>query len=326
MLKTKKISNNDVATIEKLPDNNKSRLWRNVRQHSGYYAIIIPVLVFFVVFNYIPMYGIVIAFKEFNPRVGILASDWADPWYKYFKMAFDSPIFMRSVRNSFSIACQKIFLGFPFPVILALLIDQIRQPKYKKVVQSVSYLPYFVSWVILSGILRNVLSQSTGALNALITAFGGKAVDFFGDADVFQGTVFWTFLWKTIGYDTIVYLAAISGVDQQQIEAAKLDGASRIQIILHIIIPSIAPVLIIMMILNLRGVLSAGFDQIFNMYSEIVYRTGDIIDTYTYRLAMVKQQFSYSTAVGLFQSVVGLVLVWITNLMARRVDKDSALF
>lgn len=326
MLQIKKTKQTAMKNADTLSDRESSRLWKNIRHHKGYYLIILPVLVFFVVFNYIPMYGVVLAFKEFNPRVGILASEWADPWYKYFKMAFDSPIFLRSVKNSFSIACQKIFLGFPFPVMLALLIDQIRQPRYKKVVQSVSYLPYFISWVILSGVLRNILSQNTGALNALIVALGGKPVDFFGDADVFQGTVFWTFLWKTIGYDTIVYLAAISGVDQQQIEAAKLDGASRIQIIRYVILPSIAPVLIIMMILNLRGVLSAGFDQIFNMYSEIVYRTGDIIDTYTYRLAMVKQQYSYSTAVGLFQSVVGLVLVWFTNMLARRVDKDSALF
>lgn len=305
---------------------NKSRLWQHVKLHSGYYVIILPVIIFFVVFNYIPMYGVVIAFKDYNPRAGILESNWADPWYKYFKMAFDSPIFLRSVKNSLIIASQKIFFGFPFPLILALLIDQIRRPRYKKVVQTISYLPYFISWVILSGILRNVLSQSTGALNALITGLGGKAVDFFGDSKVFRGTVFWTYLWKSIGFDTIIYLAAISGVDPQQVEAARLDGASRLQIVLHIIIPSIMPVLIIMLILNLRGILSAGFDQIFNMYSEIVYKTGDIIDTYTYRLAMVKQEFSYSTAVGLFQSVVSLILILVSNTIARWVDKDSALF
>ena len=325
MLRTKDLKQRATANRNRLPNPNGSRLWKRIRLHGGYYLIALPVLLFFLIFNYIPMYGVVIAFKEYNPRAGILESKWADPWFKYFKMAFDSPIFMRSVKNSFIIACQKIFFGFPFPIILALLIDQIRRPRYKKVVQTVSYLPYFISWVILSGILRNVLSQSTGALNALITGLGGKAVDFFGDSKVFRGTVFWTFLWKSIGYDTIIYLAAISGVDPQQIEAAKLDGASRFQIVMRIILPSIMPVLIIMMILNLRGILSAGFDQIFNMYSEIVYKTGDIIDTYTYRLAMNKQQFSYSTAVGLFQSVIGLILVLVTNAIARYVDKDSAL-
>lgn len=305
---------------------NRSPLWRSIVKHRSYYYILLPILVFFIIFNYIPMYGVVIAFKQYNPRAGILNSPWADPWYKYFKMAFDSPIFMRSVRNSLIIACEKIFLAFPFPIILALLFDQLRNKRFKKLAQSVSYLPYFISWVIVSGILRNILSQSTGALNAIITSLGAKAVDFFGDASVFRGTIFWSYLWKSIGYDTIVYLAAISGIDQQQIEAARLDGATRLQIIWHITIPSILPVIIIMMLLNLRGVLCAGFDQVFNMYSEIVYSTGDIIDTYTYRLAMIKQEFSYSTAVGLFQSVIGLVLVLVTNAMARRVDEDSAMF
>lgn len=305
---------------------NRSPLWRSIVKHRSYYYILLPILVFFIIFNYIPMYGVVIAFKQYNPRAGILNSPWADPWYKYFKMAFDSPIFMRSVRNSLIIACEKIFLAFPFPIILALLFDQLRNKRFKKLAQSVSYLPYFISWVIVSGILRNILSQSTGALNAVITSLGAKAVDFFGDASVFRGTIFWSYLWKSIGYDTIVYLAAISGIDQQQIEAARLDGATRLQIIWHITIPSILPVIIIMMLLNLRGVLCAGFDQVFNMYSEIVYSTGDIIDTYTYRLAMIKQEFSYSTAVGLFQSVIGLVLVLVTNAMARRVDEDSAMF
>ena len=305
---------------------NSSPLRKSLKKHRAYYLIILPVLAFFIIFNYIPMYGIVIAFKQYNPRTGILKSAWADPWYKYFKLAFESPIFMRSVRNSLIIACEKIFLAFPFPIVLALLFDQIRNKRFKKLAQSVSYLPYFISWVIVSGILRNILSQSTGSLNAVITWFGGKAVDFFGDASIFRGTIFWSFLWKSIGYDTIVYLAAISGIDQQQIEAARLDGASRGQIIWHITIPSILPVIIIMMLLNLRGVLCAGFDQVFNMYSEIVYSTGDIIDTYVYRLAMIKQEFSYSTAVGLFQSVIGLVLVLITNTLARHVDEDSAMF
>lgn len=300
--------------------------WKLFKKQRTYFLILLPVLLFFVIFNYAPMYGVIMAFKDYKMRLGILDSPWADPWYKYFKLAFGSPVFLRAVGNTLEIAAARIIFAFPIPILLALLIDEIPYIRLKKTVQTISYLPYFISWVILSGIMQNILSPTGGAINAIVEFFGGESIYFLGDASKFQGVVFWSNLWKNVGYSTIVYLAAISGVDQEQVEAARLDGASRLQIVWHVTIPAIRPIIVIQLILSLRGVMTANFDQVFNIYSAVVYETGDIIETYAYRMGITGQEYGYSTAVGLFQSVVGLIMVWITNNVARRVDPDSALF
>lgn len=304
----------------------RNPLVRTVRYYGAYYMLFLPILVYFILFRYKPMYGIVIAFKDYKYKAGILGSPWANPWYKWFAKAFRSEVFLRSVKNTLIISSMKIFLGFMFPIAMALLIDALPGSKFRKVFQTISYLPHFMSWVVLAGILKQIMSPTYGAMNAVIKFFGGEPYYFFGEADTFRWLVFWTDRWKEIGYGSIIYLAAISGVDQQMLEAAKLDGASRFQTTLRIVIPSIMPVIVINLILNCGSILGAGFDQIFNMYSEITYRTGDVIDTYTHRVGLVDQQFSFSSAVGLFQSVIGCFLVLTTNALSRKFDRDSALF
>lgn len=302
------------------------RLGVEVWKHRQYYLIFLPVFIYFLIFRYGPMYGVIIAFKEYNPNLGILGSEWCSPWYKNFAQAFQSDLFLRALKNTLIISFLKVFVAFPLPIIFAILIDETPSRRLKKAVQTVSYLPYFISWVVVSGILRNMLSTNGGAVNNLIQMLGGQPINFMGNKTVFRGLVFFSYVWKTVGYNSVVYLAAISGIDQEQYEAARLDGASRFQLIRHVTIPSIMPVVAIMLILSMGSVMSAGFDQIFNMYSDPVYEVADIIDTYVYRVGMVKQQYSYSAAVGLFQNVVGALLVVGSNLIVRKIDPDSALF
>lgn len=321
-------SGNDTASLKKnsaMPIKN-SRLWKAVWGHRSYYLIILPVLIFFFVFSYVPMYGVLIAFKDFSPRKGILGSPWLEPLFKNFQMAFGSDLFRRSLWNTLVISFLKLVVAFPVPIIFAVMVDELPGTRFKKVLQTVSYLPYFMSWVVLGGILRNILSPSSGALNAIVEFFGGESIHFLGREDLFRWVIFFSYIWQSVGYGAVVYLAAIAGIDQQLMEAARIDGASRLQVIRHITIPSIRSVIVIMFLLSLGDVLSAGFDQIFNLYSPVVYSTGDIIDTYVYRLGLVNFEFSYSTAIGLLKNVVGLILVVVSNLMVRRIDPDSALF
>lgn len=302
------------------------RLGVEAWKHRQYYLIFLPVFLFFLIFKYGPMYGVIISFKDYNPNLGIIGSPWCDPWYQNILLAFQSDLFLRSLKNTLIISFLKVFVAFPIPILFAILVDETPNRRLKKAVQTVSYLPYFISWVVVSGILRNMLSTNGGAINTIIQMFGGAPVNFFGNKNLFRGLLFFSYIWKTVGYNSVVYLAAITGIDQEQYEAARLDGAGRFQMIWNITIPSIMPVVTVMLILNMGSVLSAGFDQIFNMYSEPVYEVADIIDTYVYRVGMIKQQYSYSAAVGLFQNLVGMFLVIGSNLIVRRIDKDSALF
>ena len=290
------------------------------------YLILLPVLVFFIVFSYGPMYGIIIAFKDYKMSLGILGSPWADPLFKNFERAFSSDIFLRALKNTLILSFLKLVVAFPIPILFAILLDELPGRRFPKVVQTVSYLPYFISWVVLGGMIRTLLSPSYGAINVIVKAFTGSTIYFLGEPALFRGVAFFTYLWQTMGYSTVIYLAAIASIEQEQYESARIDGASRYQLIRYITLPSISSVIVIMMILGLRSVMTAGFDQVFNLYSPITYSTADIIDTYVYRIGIVDKQYSYSTAVGLFQNVIGLVLVLGTNAIAKRANPDKALF
>lgn len=298
---------------------------REVFKHRWFYLLLLPAMAFFIIFRYIPMYGITLAFKDFRVVDGIMASPWASPIFKYFERAFSSDLFRRSLTNTLVISFLKIIVAFPIPIILALLIDELPGTKFKKTVQTVSYMPYFMSWVVLGGIMRALLSPSYGAVNYVIQALGGSPIHFLGEASMFRSVVFFSHIWQSAGYGTIVYLAAIAGIDQEQYEAARIDGANRFQTIMRITIPSIAPTILTMLILNVGSIMSAGFDQIFNLYSPVTYATGDIIDTYTYRVGMVNMEYSYSTAVSLFQNLIGLTLALVTNFAAKKLDPDAGL-
>ena len=284
--------------------------------------MLLPVVAYFIIFKYIPMGGIVIAFKDFKLGLGVSGSEWVG--LANFVDAFRTRLFIRSVRNTLVISLLKLCVGFPAPIILALLLNEVRHNAYKRVVQTISYLPHFLSWVIMAGILSQLLSPNNGAVNALLKTLGRKdPVPFLLDNAYFRGTVVISDVWKGVGWGSILYLATISSIDPTLYEAAICDGANRPQRAKYITLPSIMPTITIMLILSLGGILDAGFDQLLNLYSSAVYETGDIIDTYVYRVGLVDWNYKLSTAIGLFKNIIGFVLVAGSNAVAKAISGNG---
>lgn len=285
--------------------------------------MLLPVIVYFIIFKYIPMTGLALAFKDFQISKGI----WASPWVglKYFEKAFSSRTFLRALNNTIAISFLKIVVGFPMPIILALMLNEVRSLRYKKVVQTVSYLPHFLSWVVVAGLLTQLLSPNNGAINYILTKFLGfeKPLFFLGDNAYFRGTLIVSDVWKEVGWGSVLYIATIAGIPPELYEAAVVDGATRWQRLIHITIPSIMPTITIMLILRVGSVMDAGFDQVFNLYNSAVYKTGDIIDTFVYRYGLGDMQYSFSTAVGLFKNVIGFVLVVGTNAITNKINGNG---
>lgn len=299
-------------------------LKRDIIKYRQLLLMMIPAVIFFTIFAYGPMYGVILAFKDFKISEGILGSPWAG--LKYFKKAFEDPYFLKTIRNTLIISIGKLAFGFPLPIIFAIFLNEMGGYHFKKFVQTVSYLPYFMSWVILGSIFFSLLSLD-GPINNLLAALGLNKIMFMGKSEVFRKVLVTTDIWKNFGWGSVLYIAAISGIDQEMYEAAKVDGANRFHNIVYITIPSILPVICINLILNLSGILNAGFDQVFNMYTETVYDVADIIDTYVYRLGLKNLQYSLSTAVGLFKSGIGLILVVVVNYIVRKIGgKENALW
>jgi len=273
-------------------------------------------LAFIIIFNYIPIMGIIIAFKNFKPGLGIMGSNWVG--LMHFRRMFIMDDTLRAFRNTLIIAVMKVIANLIFPIVFALLLNEVGNIKYKRTVQTITYLPYFLSWVVLSGILIDLLSPAGGLVNRIIESMGFEAIYFLGDKATFRGTLVGTDMWKNFGYNTIIYLAALTGVDPTLYEAASVDGAGRWKQTIHITLPGIATFIALMSILGIGQILNAGFDQVYNLYNVSVYETGDIIDTLVYRLGIQQQQYSFSTAVGLFKSVVGLILISSSNWLAKR--------
>lgn len=301
--------------VQKISNNN---LAKRICKMRYYYLLLLPVIAYFIIFHYIPMYGIVIAFKNYAFLKGILGSDWVG--FAHFRRLFSSPLFYNIMKNTINISAQRIIFGFPAPIILALLINEIQHLKFKKIVQTISYLPYFISWVILSGIIKELLSPARGAINGLLGLMGVEPIHFLAEAKYFVGVLIVSGIWQSIGWGTIVYLAAISGINTEQYDSSHIDGANRFQIIRYIVLPSIKSVILILFILNLGGILNSGFDQIINLYNPMVYSVGDVIDTYVYRIGLVEMEYSFSTAVGLFKNLVGFILVITSNFIVRKLS------
>jgi len=280
------------------------------------HLLILPGLILVIIYNYIPMLGLVMAFQKFIPALGITGSKWIG--LDNFRYLLDLPNIWQVLWNTVYIAVMKIIVGLIAPITLAILLNEIIHERFKKFVQTMIYLPHFLSWVILGGILIDILSPNNGIVNQVIKAFGFEPIFFLGDNDWFPFTVVLTDQWKETGFNTIVYLAAITGIDPTLYEAAKLDGANRLRQTWHVTLPGMLPIIILLMTLSLGNVLNAGFDQIFNLYSPAVYESGDIIDTFVYRLGLVEAQYSVATAVGMFKSVVSLVLISVSYWMAYR--------
>ncbi len=277
--------------------------------------MLIPALAYYVIFHYLPMYGVTIAFKDFNFKKGILKSEWVG--LTHFQKLFSMPSFWKVFRNTFVISFYKLIFTFPAPIIFAVLINEIGREKFKKVVQTISYLPHFLSWVVLGGMFVQILSPVYGPINLLLGKLGIKPIHFLADTSTFRGVLVVTAVWKGIGWGSIIYLAALIGIDPELYEAAELDGASRFQRVVHIAIPSIFPIISIQLIFAVGGIVNDDFDQIFNLYNSSVYSVGDVLSTYIYRYGLVNFEYSLSTAAGVFKNIIALVLIIITNYASR---------
>ena len=292
-----------------------------VRKNISLYLLLVPGIVYLIIFKYIPIGGLVMAFQDFNVFKGFFDSQWVG--LAQFQKLFASPDFYRIFRNTLLINGYKILFGFPLPIILAVMLNEIRFMPLKKVSQTIVYLPHFLSWIIVSGLFINILSASDGIVNQMIKACGGESIPFMSSTQWFRAVLVVTDTWKEMGWSAIVYIAAIAGVDQELYEAARVDGASRIRQIWHITLPGITSTIVLMFILKLGSIMSGGFDQVLTMYNPAVYEVGDIIQTYVYRIGLGKQQYSFSAAVGMFNSVIGFVLTVAGNYVSKKVSGRS---
>ncbi|MEF3353254.1 sugar ABC transporter permease [Paenibacillus sp. GYB006] len=322
-LNTVRGNENGTNYMVKRPNKWKETL-KEYKKSKYLFFMLFPTLIWFAIFHYGPLYGIQLAFKDFSPIKGIWGSEWVGLDHFRF-LFFQSPDFTRIFRNTLLISLYNIIFGFPAPIILALLLNELRSNMFKRFAQSISYIPHFFSWVILSGIIIVMLSPSEGPVNYILQMFGMEPIYFLADPNYFRPALVVTGIWKEIGWGTIIYLAALSGIDPTLYEAAVIDGAGRWKRILHITLPSILPVVSIMFILSLGGILNAGFDQIFNLYSPAVYEVADVIDTYVYRAGIVQGQFGLTTAVGLFKNVIGIALVLGTNYAMKKMGQEGVL-
>lgn len=296
----------------KVTRNRYGQLKREIPLH----IMLIPALILVFIFKYIPMFGIIISFQNFKPTLGFSRSEFVG--LDNYRYIFNLPSFKNVMRNTITIAMMKIVAGLVVPIFFALLLNEVRNNIFKRTVQTVIYFPHFLSWVILGGIFIDVLSPTSGIINRIIVALGGDSIYFMGNKQWFPFTLVLTETWKSFGYGTIIYLAALTSIDETLYEAAVVDGATRLQQTRHITLPGISSIVMLMTILSLGSILDAGFDQVFNLYSPQVYETGDILDTLIYRIGMEEAQFSVSTAIGLFKSLVSLVLIASSNYMANR--------
>lgn len=304
----------------------KSSALSYIKTNYDMYLLLIPGTLYILIFRYLPMGGIIIAFQDYSVFAGDgpLNSIFASPWvgFEHFKSLFVGKGFYNVFRNTLLISVYKIIFITPLPISLAIILNELRNLTYKKILQTILYLPNFMSWVVVGGIFVALLS-STGPVNGLLSLVGIERKMFLIDRDLFRPLLVVTDAWKGVGWGSIIYLAAISGIDTSLYEAATIDGASRFKRVLHITLPGIAPTFIMLLVLRLGQILNAGFEQIFVLYNPIVYEVADIIGTYIYRKGLGELQFSFGTAVGLFNSVIAITLILVSNSLARRVSGRS---
>lgn len=299
----------------------KKGLFYNLAMHKEYYLMLIPGLLFFLVFCYGPMYGLVIAFQDFYPLKGIAGSEFVA--LKHFKALLTNPFFLSVLKNTLIISFLKLLICFPAPIILCLALNEIKHAKFKKFAQSVSYLPHFVSWVVVSGIIIEFLSPTRGPINILLQNLGFDPVFFVADSQWFRFVLVLSDMWKSIGWGSIVYLAAVTGVDPALYEAASIDGAGRIKKILNVTLPALAPIITVMLIMESGKILNDSFEQVYNFLTPSTYGVGDVISTFVYRMGIQEMKFSFTTAVDLFKNVISFGLVMLTNFIARKTNDYS---
>ncbi len=298
------------------------RLAIDFQKHKYKYLLILPIIVYLILFCYKPMYGLVIAFKNYRPTRGIWGSNWVG--FLWFETFFKDPYFWRLLRNTFTISGLTILFGFPAPIILALLLNEVRSNKFKRTVQTITYMPYFISLVVTCSLLK-IYCMENGLFPQIMELFGAQRQNLLANPKYFYPIYILSDIWQGIGWNSIIYLAALSGIDQEQYEAARIDGANRLQQVIHITLPGLMPTITILFILRMGNILNVGYEKILLLYNPSTYEVADVLSTYTYRTGLENQQYSLSTAVGLFNTMVNVVFLLITNYISKK-STESGLF
>lgn len=311
-MKTKAVKNSDTQSII-------NRKILDYKRNWSVFILLVPGIIYYIVFCYVPLYGVTIAFKDYSLTKGVIGSSWAG--LKYFKMAFGSNDFWNAFANTFIISFLKLIFSFPAPILLALLLNEVTNMPFKKVVQTISYMPHFLSWVVLSGVIISFLSPSGGPVNLILRQLGHEPIFFVADNKWFRPLLVVSSIWKEIGWSSIVYLAALNSVDVALYDAAKIDGAGKFKQILHVTLPSIRSAITVMFIFAVGAIVNDDFDQIYNLYNPAVYKTGEVISTYIYKIGMEGMQYSLATAIGLFKNIIALVLLVGTNYLCKAFDE-----
>ncbi|MBA4493478.1 ABC transporter permease [Paenactinomyces guangxiensis] len=293
----------------------KTLVFKTIKKDWQLYSLLVLPIIYLVVFKYIPMIGNMIAFRRFIPGGNIFGEEWVG--LHYFKMFIEDPTFWQVFKNTLILSSLTLLFVFPAPIIIALLLNEVKSKKFKKFVQTTSYLPHFLSIVIISGMILQ-LTSTTGAINELIQFFGGEPIIFMQDPSWFRPVYIASEVWQTMGWGAILYLAALTNIDESLYEAAKIDGANRWKQTIHITIPGILPTIITLLILNIGNLLAVGFEKILLIYNPLNYETSDVISTYLYRVGLQSSNFSYATAIGLFEAVIGLILVFSANYLSKK--------
>lgn len=295
---------------------------KHLRRYWQLYAMMILPLAYFIIFKYIPMFGNILAFRRYRPGMGPYGVGWVG--FRYFQRFMKDPAFWRAFRNTLTISLMNLLINFPIPVIFAILLNEIRNLKFKKLVQTVSYMPRFISTVVVISILGELLSPSSGLVNQFLqNVFGMEPIYFMNEPQYFRWLYVLTDTWQFTGWTAIIYLAAITGINSDLFEAAQIDGANRLQQILHVTIPSILPTIMVMLILNVGRMLSLGFEKVLLMYTPSNSGVSDIIDTLVYRTGLANQNYSYATAIGLFSGIIGVILVSSSNTLSKKFTGDG---
>lgn len=285
------------------------------------YLILLPFIIWYAVFMFKPMYGMVIAFKDYSLFKGISGSDWVG--LKNFKDFLTSPYFYVTLKNTLMLNLYSLLLEFPFAILLALMLNEVKNKYFKTIVQTASFIPYFIAIVVATGITINILSPSTGVINAILEKLGFERIYFLSKPEFFRGIFTGMNMWKTAGFNAVIYLAALTAVDEQLYEAAKIDGANKFQQLRYITIPAIIPTIVVMLVLKVGSMLNVAFETVLLLYQPATYETADVISTYVYRTGMLMQDFGLATAVGLFNAIVGFVLVYSANKWSKKVTQSS---
>ncbi len=299
--------------------NRAKQLRRKMKEYWPIYVMIIPVVVFYIIFSYYPMYGLIISLKKYSPRLGIIGSQWMKPLFRHFELAFNTPYFWRSMKNTVVLSLLKIIFMFPMPIIMALLLNEVKRPGYKKGIQTIIYLPNFITWVIYGSIVQDVFGFD-GYINNIRALFGWERKSYMANSSLYYPILIFFSNLKNTGWNTIIYMAAISAVSPTLYEAGTIDGCGRFRLMWNVTLPCIGPVVILQFLLAVGNIMNAGFDEVFNTYNVTIYDRADIMDTYIHRLTFEDNLPSQSVATGLFKSIINFILLMTANLVVKKVN------